>query len=254
MLITDAAVRETAVALVQNLGEGWALDTQAPADGAAHLIHGDGRAISIRAILGGTTAQLWITGNAAPTLLSGATPAEQATYEAHIAARLSEGRRYNKATTLLSEDDEDPDVIILRTLVDHLLPAFECKPRYVGHQPWIDLFDNALADVTSECGTASVPVEQIDEVEPEPDGEPGVQPEPESELEAKPQAEEGKQPEGAATEGKRKGAAAPVEEPESEVVHSDIDATDQASEPPAVATNRRPRKRTPKRRPKASTT
>ncbi|WP_063734417.1 hypothetical protein [Streptomyces sp. RTd22] len=167
MLITDAAVRETAVTLVQSLGEGWALDAQAPADGAAHLIHVDGRAISFRPIFGGATVQLWITGNTAPTLPGGATLTERAAHEAHMAARLPGGYRYNKAATLVSEEDEDPAVIILRTLEDHLLPAFEYKPRYVGHQPWVDLFDNALAAVAAERGASQPFTELCDEVEPE---------------------------------------------------------------------------------------
>ncbi|MDX2881131.1 hypothetical protein, partial [Streptomyces ipomoeae] len=35
MLITDAAVRETAATIAQSLGEGWVIDPEAPADGAA---------------------------------------------------------------------------------------------------------------------------------------------------------------------------------------------------------------------------
>lgn len=66
MLITDAAVREAAANLAQSLGGDWAIDTAAPADGAAHLVYSDGRGISFRPIFGGTTVQLWITGSAAP--------------------------------------------------------------------------------------------------------------------------------------------------------------------------------------------
>ncbi|MEU3215985.1 hypothetical protein [Streptomyces sp. NPDC006971] len=149
MLITDAAVRETAATLAQSLGGDWSLDPEAPADGAAHLIYSDGRAISFRPIFGGATVQLWITGNAAPTLPAGASPAERAAHEAHVTVRLPEGHRYNKATALVTDEEEEPAAIILRTLED-LLPAFEHKPRYVGHKPWIDLFDNALAAVTAE--------------------------------------------------------------------------------------------------------
>ncbi|MBX7551499.1 hypothetical protein K1Y78_26540 [Streptomyces sp. tea 10] len=252
MLITDAAVRETAVTLTQRLGEDWALDPEAPADGAAHLIHGDGRAISFRPIFGGATVQLWITGNAAPTLPGGATPAEQAAHEAHIAARLPEGHRYNKATTLVTEEDEDPAVIILRALEDHLLPAFEYKPRYVGHRPWVDLFDNALAAVTAERGAPRASAEPADDIEPE----------------ANPQAEEGAQREGVEGENASDGVATPAGEPEPQVAHQAADAApqatpeaaaperagDQASERPAADATRRPRKRAPKRRPKASTT
>ncbi|WP_438470873.1 hypothetical protein [Streptomyces asiaticus] len=268
MLITDAAVRETAVTLAESLGGDWALDPEAPADGAAHLIHGDGRAISFRPIFGGATVQLWISGNAAPTLLDSATPAEQAAHEAHIAARLPEGHRYNKAATLVTEEDEDPAVIIQRALEDHLLPAFGYKPRYVGHRPWLDLFDNALVAVTSECGAPPASAEPGDEAEPERGDGPEAQPEPGPEHDANPLAEERAQPEGAEGEDSSGGVAAPPEEPEPEVVHNEADAapepapepataeeaSDQASERSATAKNRRPRKRTPKRHPKARTT
>uniref|UniRef100_UPI000AB1ABA3 hypothetical protein n=1 Tax=Streptomyces torulosus TaxID=68276 RepID=UPI000AB1ABA3 len=66
MLITDAAVRETAATIAQSLGEDWVIDPEAPADGAAHLISTDGKGISFRPIFGGTTVQLWITGSAPP--------------------------------------------------------------------------------------------------------------------------------------------------------------------------------------------
>lgn len=204
MLITDAAVRETAVTLAQSLGGGWTLDPEAPADGAAHLIYSDGRAISFRPIFGGATVQLWITGTAAPTLPDGATPAEYAAHEAHIATRLHEGHRYNKATTLVTDEEEEPAVIILRTLED-LLPAFEYKPRYVGHRPWIDLFDNALAAVTAE--RVAPPAAAIEEGEPAPEAEP----EPVAEVAPEAEPEQGPKPEQAAP-------VAPVSEPQPEPV------------------------------------
>lgn len=155
MLITDAAVREAAAHLAQSLGGDWAIDAEAPADGAAHLIYSDGRGISFRPIFGGTTVQLWITGSAAPPLPDDATLADHALREAQLTARLAEGHRYNKATTLVTEADEDPELIILRTLEDDLLPAFDYKPRYVGHRPWIDLFDSALSQVMDEAPSAT---------------------------------------------------------------------------------------------------
>ncbi|MFM9538609.1 hypothetical protein ACKI1I_42830 [Streptomyces turgidiscabies] len=155
MLITDAAVREAAAYLAQSLGGDWVIDTAAPADGAAHLVYSDGRGISFRPIFGGTTVQLWITGSAAPPLPDGGALADDALREAQLTARLAEGHRYNKATTLVTEADEDPELIILRTLEDDLLPAFDYKPRYVGHRPWIDLFDNALSQVMDEAPPAT---------------------------------------------------------------------------------------------------
>ncbi|MEH0586780.1 hypothetical protein QA942_22915 [Streptomyces sp. B21-106] len=262
MLITDAAVRETAATLAQSLGGDWTLDPEAPADGAAHLIYSDGRAISFRPIFGGATVQLWITGNAAPPLPDDVSPADEAAHEARIAARLPEGHRYNKATTLVTEEEEDPAVIILRTVED-LLPAFEYKPRYVGHRPWIDLFDNALAAVTAERGAPPASAEPADEAEPEPDPEPDEEAEPE----AAPPTEEGAQPEGIAGEDGPDGGDSRAEEPESaeadqaseaapEVTPEPAaveEASGQASEQPAADMSRRPRRRTPKRRPKAST-
>ncbi|MFE2842605.1 hypothetical protein ACFXKS_03425 [Streptomyces scopuliridis] len=245
MLITDAAVRETAATLAQSLGGDWALDPEAPADGAAHLVYSDGRAISFRPILGGATVQLWITGNAAPPLPDDVTPAERATHEAQIAARLAQGHRYNKATTLVTEGEEEPAVIILRTLEDDLLPAFEYKPRYVGHRPWIDLFDNALAAVTAERDTppADDPgnedgpapeVEPVTEVEAQPDID--IESEPDVEIKAE-----------AGGEGEPETAAAA--QPEGDVEPEPA----QADERPGPTATRRPRKRTPKRRPKANT-
>ncbi|MDX2880817.1 hypothetical protein PV366_45755, partial [Streptomyces ipomoeae] len=84
-----------------------------------------------------------------------AAPAEQAAYEARIAVRLPQGLRYNKAATLVTENDEEPETIIMRTLEDDLIPAFEYKPGYVGHRPWIDLFDNALSEVMDEATPAT---------------------------------------------------------------------------------------------------
>ncbi|MEW2046670.1 hypothetical protein [Streptomyces sp. NPDC005476] len=273
MLITDAAVRETAATLAQSLGGDWTLDPEAPADGAAHLIYSDGRAISFRPIFGGATVQLWITGNAAPPLPHDATPADQVAHEARIAARLPESHRYNKATTLVTEEEEDPAVIILRTLED-LLPAFDYKPRYVGHRPWIDLFDNALAAVTAERGTPPATTKADDEaaVEPEPQPESAPEPEPEPEPQSEPDAEpeansatEGEhQPQGPAGDSQADGVFAPATEPPSEDDRPGADArheansansgSDQEGEQPETTTNRRPRKRAPKRHPKASAT
>ncbi|MDF9813058.1 hypothetical protein [Streptomyces sp. SPB162] len=260
MLITDAAVRETAVTLVQSLGGDWTLDPEAPADGAAHLIYSDGRAISFRPILGGATVQLWITGNAAPTLPDSATPAEYAAHEAHMAARLDEGRRYNKAASLVTEEEEEPAVIILRTLED-LLPAFEYKPRYVGHRPWIDLFHNALAAVTAERDTAPAAVPAVDgkdvaEVEPEPVTE--AEPEPEPVAKIAPEADTEREPDVEA-EPERTSELTTAPEAQSEVVDAAPEPpqaekdTGEVEDQPKPAVSPRPRKRAPKRRPKAST-
>ncbi|WSQ08930.1 hypothetical protein OG604_14790 [Streptomyces sp. NBC_01231] len=186
MLITDAAVREAAANLAQNLGGDWAIDAEAPADGAAHLIYSDGRGISFRPLFGGTAVQLWITGSAAPPLPDDATLADHALHEAQVTARLPEGHRYNKSTTLVTETDQDPELIILRTIEDDLLPAFDYKPRYVGHRPWVDLFDSALSQVMDEaplapgtslrdCGpeAQATPPDVGENAEPATDTEPG---------------------------------------------------------------------------------
>ncbi|WP_329216975.1 hypothetical protein OG352_13480 [Streptomyces sp. NBC_01485] len=226
MLITDAAVREAAAHLAQSLGGEWAIDAEAPADGAAHLLCSDGRGISFRPIFGGTTVQLWITGSAAPPPPDSATLADHALYEAQVTARLPEGHRYNKATTLVTEADEDPELIILRILEDDLLPAFDYKPRYVGHRPWIALFDNALAAVAAE---REAPLaldghdQDLEESAPqELDAAPEEPPSPEavSDIEVAP-------------EPTREGA--------------DIGMEDQPAPEPSPALGRRPRRRSPKR-------
>lgn len=248
MLITDAAVRETAVTLIQSLGGDWTLDLEAPADGAAHLIHGDGRAISFRPVFGGATVQLWITGNAAPTLSDGATPTEHAAHEAHMAARLHDGHRYNKATTLVTEDDEEPADIILRTLEDHLLPAFEYKPRYVGHRPWIDLFDNALAAVTAERGAPPAPDDDHDH---DHDQEPAADTELEPDEDAAGAEAEKPAPQNPEAASEETPSPEPDNDTEAtpEPAHDDADSDmdHHAAPKPTPAPAPRPRKRAPKR-------
>ncbi|WP_274557984.1 hypothetical protein [Streptomyces spiramyceticus] len=156
MLITDAAVQETGHTVANTLACGWAIDPDAPADGAAHLLHPDGRRIGLRPIFGGTTVQLWITGNAAPPP---ADDADKAAHETYLAGRLAEGRHYHAAISLVEDADEanddeangrEPADLITEALDDKLLPAFEQKPFYVGHRPWITAFDEAMADITAE--------------------------------------------------------------------------------------------------------
>jgi hypothetical protein len=288
MLITDAAVREAAANLAQSLGGDWAIDTAAPADGAAHLVYSDGRGISFRPIFGGTTVQLWITGSAAPPLPDDATLADHALREAQLTARLAEGHRYNKATTLVTETDEDPELIIRRTLEDDLLPAFDYKPRYVGHRPWIDLFDKALSQVMDEAPPATgtslrdsgpeahtTPPDVGEDAEPTTDTESGpvADNDPAIEPDPTPAPDGDQQAENPAAGEVRAGAPSPAEEPDPKVTQppSVEPETDSASEPrPAdensgeladqptgetsPSTKRRPRSRTPKGRPKASST
>ncbi|MEW2081052.1 hypothetical protein [Streptomyces sp. NPDC005283] len=285
MLITDTAVQEAAANLAQTLGGDWELDPIAPADGAAHLIYGDGRGIGIRPTFGGATVQLWIIGNAAPPLPVGATPAEQAVYEAQVAARLPEGHRYNKSTTLVTEADEDPEHIILRTLEDDLLPAFECKPRYVGHRPWIDLFDRALTQVMDEetpatgtslrdCGPEAhtTPHDLGEDAESATDTEPADS-DPATEHDPTPATDDVQQPDSPAADDIQAGGPSPAEEPEPEVTQPpsaeadtepesapeprpanemSSEAGDQPADETGSTTKRRPR--TTKRRPKASAT
>jgi hypothetical protein len=251
MLITDAAVREAAAKLAQSLGGDWAIDTAAPADGAAHLVYSDGRGISFRPIFGGTTVQLWITGSAAPPLPDDAILADRALHEAQLTARLAEGHRYNKATTLVTEADEDLELIILlilRTLEDELLPAFDYKPRYVGHRPWIDLFDSALSQVMDEaplatgtslrdCGPEAhmTPPGVGEDAEPTADSESGPVADNEAAIEPgiTPAPERDQQPESPSADEVQDGDAAPAEElePEPEVTQPSSAEPDSVSEP-----------------------
>ncbi|MEV4444589.1 hypothetical protein [Streptomyces mirabilis] len=286
MLITDAAVREAAAHLAQSLGGDWAIDAEAPADGAAHLVYSDGRGISFRPIFGGTTVQLWITGNAAPPLPDGATLADHALREAQLTARLAEGHRYNKATTLVTEADEDPELIILRTLEDDLLPAFDYKPRYVGHRPWIDLFDSALSQVMDEAPPATgtslrdsgpeahtTPPDVGEDAEtttdtesgPVGDGDPAIKHDP------TPAPDGDQQPESSAADEVQEKDPSPAEELDPEVTpppsgelgpapapepadENSGELDDQPTGETSPTTRRRPRSRTPKRRPKSSST
>ncbi|MFF3976996.1 hypothetical protein [Streptomyces sp. NPDC001828] len=273
MLITDAAVRETAAILTQSLAGDWTLDPEAPADGAAHLIDGDGRAISFRPTFGGASVQLWITGNAAPPLPDDATLADQAAYD----ARLPNGHRYNKATTLVTEEEEDPAVIILRTL-DDLLPAFDYRPLYVGHRPWVDLFDKALSQVMNEgpsvtgtslrdCGPEAHTTPHDVGVAPLIDAAAGPLTNEASLTEREPAvtsvlAEE-PQPQDVARESEIDGVSIPVAEPPGEGSQPGADTEHEASPAenpgdreagqPEATTNRRPRKRAPRQRAKAAT-
>ncbi|MGA5637694.1 hypothetical protein ACPCTN_02935 [Streptomyces cinereoruber] len=185
MLITNAAVQEAALTLAQRLtltdpATGtWGIDPEAPADGAAHLIHDDGRGLSFRPVFGGTTAQIWIAGAPAPSLPADATPAERDAHQAQLALRLAAGHRYNKAVTLLTDDDDvDPADLILDTVENHLLPAFTLKPHYVGHRPWDDLFAEALAeandDTVTPTGTSLRDCGPEAHTRPTPDVEPEV--------------------------------------------------------------------------------
>ncbi|MXM62194.1 hypothetical protein GR925_01685 [Streptomyces sp. HUCO-GS316] len=220
MLITDAAVRETAAAVAQSLGGDWKIDPEAPADGAAHLMSTDGKGISFRPIFGGTTVQLWITGNTPPPPPTDATPTEQSAYEAQISVRLSPGHRYNKAATLVTENDEEPETIIMRTLEDDLIPAFEYKPGYVGHRPWADLFDNALSEVMDETkpATDTTPRDRAPEPHTAPDN---IVESTERPADAEPGSAAEQQPQPAATE----------------------DTPHEPAKPPARANSRTPRKR-----------
>ncbi|WP_075662155.1 hypothetical protein [Streptomyces acidiscabies] len=285
MLITDAAVREAAANLAESLGGDWVIDTAAPADGAAHLVYSDGRGISFRPIFGGTTVQLWITGSAAPPFPDDATLADHALREAQLTARLAQGHRYNKATTLVTEADEDPELIILRTLEDDLLPAFDYKPRYVGHRPWIDLFDSALSQVMDEappatgtslrdCGPEAHirPPGVCEDAEPTADTESGPVADNDPAIET-PALDGDQRPEYPAVDGVQEGGPSHAEEPAPEVTRrpSGEPGPDSAPEPKSAdenpgevddqptdetspTTKRRPRSRTPKRRPKASST
>ncbi|WEH18178.1 hypothetical protein [Streptomyces sp. VNUA24] len=284
MLITDAAVQEAAATLAQSLGGDWVIDTTAPADGAAHLVYSDGRGISFRPIFGGTTVQLWITGSGVPPLPDDATLADHALREAQLTARLAEGHRYNKATTLVTEADEDPELIILRTLEDDLLPAFDYKPRYVGHRPWIDLFDKALSQVMDEappatgtslrdCGPEAhtTPPDVGEGAEPTADTESGTVADSDPAIETDPtSAPDGdQQTDTPVAEEVQEEGPSPVEEPDLEVAQSPSSEpeTDLASEPrhsgesgdevdaqPATETSPSTKQRPRNRRPKTSST
>ncbi|WP_314250857.1 hypothetical protein [Streptomyces sp. DSM 40907] len=143
MLINDEATRQVAETIGNALGVGFTLRNAAIANGAAHIEYPDGRALGFRPIFGGAIVQLWIIGNAKP-----AGEDEPPTF------RLLEGHLYHAAISLIDTED-DPADLILEKLTNDLLPAFEFKPHYVGHRPWEDAFNNALADAIAEQGGRS---------------------------------------------------------------------------------------------------
>ncbi|WP_328404051.1 hypothetical protein OHS70_34390 [Streptomyces sp. NBC_00390] len=182
MLITDAAVKETGLTVARTLGSGWNIDADAPADGAAHLLHIDGSRLGFRPIFGGVTVQLWITGNATPPLADDADAAAKAVHETYLAGRLAEGRHYHAAVSLVGTEgkpaDKEPADLIIETLHERLFPAFEQKPFYVGHRPWIATFEGAMADIAAEQETqpadpAGDPDRADHAPDTDPDGAPG---------------------------------------------------------------------------------
>ncbi|WP_327385584.1 hypothetical protein [Streptomyces sp. NBC_01207] len=153
MLINDEATRQVAETVGNALGVGFTLRNAAIANGAAHIEYPDGRAVGFRPIFGGAIVQMWIIGNAKP-----ASEGEPPTL------RLLEGQTYHAAISLIdTEDDDDPADLILEKLTDDLLPAFEFKPHYVGHRPWEDVFNNALADSIAEQSSRARPSETGEE-------------------------------------------------------------------------------------------
>ncbi|MFB7539369.1 hypothetical protein ACFC0N_05700 [Streptomyces zaomyceticus] len=200
-----------------------------PADGAAHLLHDDGRGLSFRPVFGGTTAQIWITGAPAPSIPADATPAEQEAHQAQLALRLAAGHRYNRAVTLLTEDDVDPSDLILDAVESHLLPAFTLKPHYVGHRLWDDLFAEALAEADDDtdtpagtsfrdCGPEAHTGPETD-AEPTPDPELETSTDPVTTSETEPSTED---PANAVSTPQQPADAAPTsEEPEVEEAATD---------------------------------
>ncbi|MEY2232070.1 hypothetical protein [Streptomyces sp. BF23-19] len=153
MLINDEATRQVAETVGNALGVGFTLRNAAIANGAAHIEYPDGRAVGFRPIFGGAIVQMWIIGNAKP-----ASEGEPPTL------RLLEGQTYHAAISLIdTEDDDDPADLILEKLTDDLLPAFEFKPHYVGHRPWEDVFNNALADSIAVQSSRARPSETGEE-------------------------------------------------------------------------------------------
>ncbi|MFF2402751.1 hypothetical protein [Streptomyces goshikiensis] len=143
MLINDEATRQVAETIGNALGVGFTLRNAAIAHGAAHIEYPDGRALGIRPIFGGAIVQLWIIGNA-----------KAAGEDEPPTLRLLEGHLYHAAVSLIGTE-ADPADLILEKLTNDLLPAFEFKPHYVGHRPWEDAFNNALADAIAEQGSRS---------------------------------------------------------------------------------------------------
>ncbi|WP_327413831.1 hypothetical protein [Streptomyces sp. NBC_01233] len=144
VLINDEATRQVAETVGNALGIGFTIRNAVLVGGAAELGYPDGRVLGFRPIFGGAFVQLWIIGNAKP-----AGEGEPPTLG------LLDGQLYHAAISLIDAEDTDPADLILEKITNDLLPAFEFKPRYVGHRPWEDAFNNALADAIAEQGNRS---------------------------------------------------------------------------------------------------
>ncbi|MET9318778.1 hypothetical protein ABZX75_01050 [Streptomyces sp. NPDC003038] len=162
MLINDEATRQVAETVGNALGIGFTLRNAVLANGAAEMGYPDGRVLGFRPIFGGAFVQLWIIGNAKP-----AGDGEPPTLG------LLDGQLYHAAISLIDAEDTDPADLILEKLTNDLLPAFEFKPHYVGHRPWEDAFNNALADSIAEQSSRSRDADEDENAEePSPAGPP----------------------------------------------------------------------------------
>ncbi|MFJ3630768.1 hypothetical protein [Streptomyces sp. NPDC090112] len=219
MLINDEATRQAAETIGNALGVGFTLRNAAIAGGAAHIEYPDGRALGFRPIFGGAVVQLWIVGNA-----KAAGEGEPPTLA------LLEGQLYHASLSLIrplsdpAETDvsptdaeaeapgDDPAELILEKFKTDLIPAFDFKPHYVGHRPWEEAFNHALADAIGEPHTepAAAPTQTppsrnaqaepgpVQDLEPAPteqphaDGAPQVDPKPSETAKPKPRTESAK--------------------------------------------------------------
>lgn len=145
---------------------------------------------------------------------------------------LLDGQLYHAAISLIDAEDTDPADLILDKLTNDLLPAFEFKPRYVGHRPWEVAFDNALAAAIAEQGNRSRDANE-DPTGEEPPTEPPIDATPGPELEES----------APASTDEPTAASEPAAEPDAPEGEAQEPAAEEVEKTPARP--RRTRRRTP---------
>lgn len=192
MQLAPSALHATAQTLTRYLGaDTWQVN-ELITDGIINLEGPHDRQIGMRMIGDGSNIQLWATGGTQP---DGHEPIEGI-------APLPHGHRWHTPVHIGAlEPDKAPGVVLYNAISQLLLPVFDTKPLYVGHQPWAEALDSALSDVMAEstpaagaslrdCGPEAhtQPQDTGEDREPEPEPAPEATPEPEPQAPAQPTA------------------------------------------------------------------
>ncbi|MFE2586006.1 hypothetical protein [Streptomyces sp. NPDC059378] len=138
MQLAPSALHDTAGTLSTRLG--WTLN-ELIIDDTVSLDGPHDRQIAMRLNSDGSSIQLWAIG--------GTEPADHEPSEDF--SPLPAGHHWNSWIHIgRLEADGDPAAILYNAITERLIPAFDTKPLYVGHQPWDQAFDSALSEMAAE--------------------------------------------------------------------------------------------------------